>query len=97
VRIGLVGGLQRSEPSLRRQAEELGHELRFHSGRVGRRGSSQLDALIRSVELVIVLTDVNSHGAVQLARATARTRGVPVAPHRRCSPERFASIVSKLA
>ena len=97
MRIGIVGGVQRSEGAYRRRAEGLGHELRFHSGDVGGRGSARLDALIRGVELVIVLTDVNSHGAVRLARGAARARGVPVALHRRCSPQRFASIVAQLA
>jgi hypothetical protein len=96
MRIGIVGGLQRCERAYRRRAEHLGHQLRFHAGRVGGRGSAKLDALVRGVDLVIVLTDVNSHGAVQLARGAARVRGVPVALYRRCSPHRFASIVAKL-
>jgi hypothetical protein len=55
-----------------------------------------LAALARSVDLLIVVTDVNSHGAVQLARREARQSNVPVALYRRCSPARLSAIVAGL-
>src|SRR5262245_58145511 len=97
MRVGIVGGVERCERTYRERAARDGHKLLFHSGYIGGRGSAQLTSMIRSVELVIVLTDVNSHGAVRLARGAARARGVRVELQRRCSPERLAEIVSQVA
>jgi hypothetical protein len=96
VRIGLVGGVERNETDYREIAERAGHTLAFHSGHIGGRGSTTLAGLVRSVDLLIVVTDVNSHGAVQLARREARKAGVPVVLYRRCSPARLAAVVAGL-
>jgi hypothetical protein len=93
MQIGIVGGVERSEAEYRAVAQRAGHGLSFHSGHVGGRGSDALAALARSVDLLIVVTDVNSHGAVQLARREARARGLPVLLHRRYSPARLAAIL----
>ncbi len=96
VRIGLVGGVERNESDYRHIAERAGHSLEFHSGHIGGRGSATLAGLVRSVDFLIVTTDVNSHGAVQLARREARKLGVPVVLYRRCSPARLAALVAGL-
>jgi hypothetical protein len=97
MRIGIVGGVERNERAFRDIAEGLGHELAFHSGEVGGRGATALWKLCNHVELLIVQTDVNSHGAVHLARRAARRNSVPVVLYRRCSPNRFAAIVAGLS
>jgi hypothetical protein len=94
MRIGLIGGVERSEAAYRELADRHGHQLEFHSGHTGGRGSTRLTMIGRSVELLIVVTDVNSHGAVQLARKVARANGIPVVLHRRCSPARFGEILA---
>jgi hypothetical protein len=94
MRIGIVGGVERSEVVYRQIAERAGHSLIFHSGHVGGRGSDMLATVARNVDLLIVVTDVNSHGAVHIARRSARRYGVPVTIYRRCSPGRLAAIVA---
>jgi len=96
MRVGLVGGVERSETAYRELAERAGHSLVFHSGHIGGRGSTLLAGVARSVDLLIVVTDVNSHGAVQLARREARKHGVPVLLHRRVSPARLQAILTGL-
>jgi hypothetical protein len=96
MRIGLVGGVERSEVAYRDAAKRRGHELEFHSGHIGGRGSARLLAMGRSVDVMIVVTDINSHGAVHLARRAARSSGIPVELHRRVSPARFAKIVAEM-
>src|SRR4051812_14018298 len=96
MRIGIVGGVERNESDYRDIAARAGHSLVFHSGHVGGRGSASLLELIRGVGLLIVVTDVNSHGAVQQARRLARKNGTPLVLHRRCSPARFAAILAGL-
>ena len=97
MRIGIVGGVERSESAYRELAEDAGHELIFHSGHLAGRGSDSLSELVRGADLLIVVTDVNSHGAVQLARRTARKFGVALVLQRRCSPSRFASLLEAYA
>ena len=91
MRIAIVGGVERNEVAYREIAESAGHVLSFHSGHVGGRGSATLS---RGADLLLVVTDVNSHGAVQLARRLGRKEGVPVVLQRRCSPSRFAALVA---
>jgi hypothetical protein len=93
MRIGIIGGVERSESAYRQVAELAGHTLAYHSGHMQGRGTLALSTLIRSVGLLIVVTDVNSHGAVTLARREARRMGIPVLAHRRFSPARLAALV----
>lgn len=96
MRIGIVGGVERTENAYRDLAERAGHSLVFHGGHVAGRGAANLIDLAKRVDFLIILTDVNSHGAVQLARRSARKHGVPCALHRRCSPARFEAILGEL-
>jgi hypothetical protein len=88
--------VERSEPAYRDVAARAGHTLEFHSGHTGGRGSPALVGLARAADLLIVVTDVNSHNAVQLARREARKFGVRVALFRRLSPARFGAFVAEL-
>jgi hypothetical protein len=97
MRIGIVGGVERNEGAYREIAERTGHELVFHSGHVGGRGSAIQVELWRHVDLLVVQTEVNSRGAVQLARQSARRHGIPIILMRRCSPARFATIIAEEA
>ena len=97
MRIGIVGGVERTESLYREIAERSGHSVAFHSGHIGGRGSSTLDQLARGVDFLIVVTDVNSHGAVHVARRAARTHGVPIVLYRRCSPARLAAILAGMS
>ncbi|MBM4373812.1 MAG: DUF2325 domain-containing protein [Deltaproteobacteria bacterium] len=96
MRIGIVGGVERTEQVYRRVAEEAGHELAFHGGHVAGRGADKLVELVRTVDVVVVLTDINSHGAVGVARKAAARSGTPVLLHRRLGPSRFAAELPQL-
>jgi hypothetical protein len=85
--------MERIEPLYREIAENAGHALTFHSGRMAGRGSTALAQLVRAVDLVVIVTDVNSHGATQQSRKLARKHRVPAMLLRRCSPSRFAEIL----
>lgn len=90
-RVAIVGGLERNETEYRDVAERLGVEVVFHSGHVRGRGSAALVELVRRSDVILVLTDVNSHGAVWLARQSARRFGRRIELHRRLSPARLAA------
>jgi hypothetical protein len=97
VRIGIVGGLDRSAPDLKGIARASGHALELHTGGVAGPGSaSALRALVTRSDLVIVLTDVNSHNAVRMARRHARCNGVPLRLLSRLGATQFAVFVRAL-
>src|SRR5262245_50350481 len=96
MRIGIVGGIERSGSHYEAIAERFGHSVIFHSGHMSGRGASRLEELARGAGLIIVVTDVNSHGAVIGARRAARKYGVPLVLHRRFSAARLGAIVAGL-
>jgi hypothetical protein len=97
MRIGIVGGLGRSEPLFARLARAAGHEALFHDGAMAGAGVRELERLVDHAELVLVLTDVNSHGAVRHARQLLRERGRSPLLMRRCGSARFATLLAALS
>jgi hypothetical protein len=96
MRIGVIGGLERSESRLACPAAAAGHELEFHSGHMRGQGSACLERLIARVDLVIIITDVNSHGAVQRARQLAKRFGRAALLWRRGGLSRFQALLASL-
>jgi hypothetical protein len=96
MRIGWVGGVERNENDLVRMARAAGHQLTFHSGHMSGRGASDLENLVERSELVIILTDVNSHGAVIMARRLVRDHRKASMVVRRLGAARFAGLLSAL-
>ena len=92
MRIGIVGGLDRNARELEEAARAGGHRVETHTGAIG--GSvtaASLRALVVRADVVFVLTDVNSHNAVHIARRTARLHGVPLRIVRRLSAAHLAA------
>jgi hypothetical protein len=96
MRIGWVGGVERNENDLVRLARAAGHHLTFHSGHMSGRGPQDLEHLVERSDLVIILTDVNSHGAVIMARRLVRDHKRASMVVRRLGAARFASLLSAL-
>ncbi|HVZ74544.1 MAG TPA: DUF2325 domain-containing protein [Polyangia bacterium] len=97
MRIGIVGGLDRGAPELAQAARDGGHELEFHKGHMSGPHADSLRALVSRVDAVIILTEINSHAAVLLARKQARLRGKPTRILRRLRPAQLASVLPDLA
>jgi hypothetical protein len=96
MRIGIVGGLDRSEPLFARLAEAAGHGATFHDGSTSASGVRALEGLVEHSDLVVILTDVNSHGAARLARRMLRERGRTPVLLRRCGSARFGALLAAL-
>jgi Uncharacterized protein conserved in bacteria (DUF2325) len=75
MRIGIVGGAECVENEYRRAVKDTGHELEFHSGHMTSGGARALGTMITRCDLVVIVTDVNSHAAVSKARKLARASG----------------------
>lgn len=95
--IGIVGGLDRNARDLEDVARAEGHSLETHTGVIkGGASAASLRALVSRSDLVLVLTDVNSHNAVHIARQSARLHHRPLRILRRLSASHLAAFLSAL-
>ena len=95
--IGLVGGLNRNEAQYQKLAERAGHSIEWHTGDLAGRGAGTLEALVDRADVVIVVTAVNSHGAVWRARKLAKLRGKRLLLLARCGASTFAALLAELS
>ena len=77
MRIAVIGGRYKNEGQLSRIARASGYELEFEEGHMRGRGMDGIRSAIARCRLVVIVTDVNSHGAVQLAKKVARQQDRP--------------------
>ncbi len=96
MRIAVIGGLDRTEQELGSIAARSGHVVELHGGYMHGRGGETLKSAITRADLVILVTDVNSHGAVQLARKLCQRAGKSPLLVRRCGAARFSQIAEAL-
>jgi Uncharacterized protein conserved in bacteria (DUF2325) len=94
-RIGVIGGHDRAAVQLARAASTIDCSLEHHRGHMTRVAVAELAALIERVDLVVVLTDINSHTAVIQARRIATARGRRCVLARRLSPGRLVELVAE--
>jgi hypothetical protein len=97
LRVGLVGGPTRAAQQLERTAAALGYQLEHHTGETAGRGAPSLESLVRRVDVVLILTDLNSHNGVVACRKLATSYGRPHVLLRRCGPARLAEILTDLS
>ncbi len=97
MRIAWVGGVESNEKQLENVASKAGHEVEFHGGHMGGRGEDRLRAAISRADVVLIVTDVNSHGAVLLAKKIAKQLGREYFVTKRCGPARFAKLLVESA
>lgn len=94
MRIGVIGGVEKMETRLRQVAALGGHEVEFHAGHTSGPGADRLRALIERCDLVVIVTDVNSHGAVLKARDLARRAGRVVRFERKFGTSRLRALLN---
>jgi hypothetical protein len=97
VRIGVVGGLDRRARDLETQAMAGGHQLELHTGVLsGPASAAGLRALVGRSDLVVILTEINSHNAVRMARRHALQQHRPIKILRRLGPSQLAALMQAL-
>ena len=97
MRIGIVGGLDRNARELEAMASAVGHQLEVHTGVLaGHASASGLRALVARADLILILTDINSHNAVRMARRHARLQNRPCRIMRRLGITQFAALLQGL-
>jgi len=75
MRIGIVGGTDKNRSRYEELASSLHCKVEFHDGYMRGTASTALEALVARVDLVVIVTRVNSHRAVLMARALTRKHG----------------------
>lgn len=94
--IGLIGGIERGTHHYEALAALRGHTVEVHSGHLAGRGVESLHSLVDRADLIVVITDVNSHGGMWSARRMARARGRRCVLVRRMGPSRFRALLGEL-
>jgi hypothetical protein len=96
MRIGIIGGLDRSRADYEQLSAAYGLDAEFHDGAMTARGARGLEHIVDRCDVVVIITELNSHGAVQLARRRMRLRGREPLLVRRCGVARFAALLAAL-
>jgi hypothetical protein len=69
MRIGIVGGTDKNQPRYLQLARRSRCEVEFHDGYMSGTAGSALESLVHRCDVIVVVTRVNSHTAVRLARS----------------------------
>jgi uncharacterized protein DUF2325 len=78
MRIAVIGGRYKNEEQLSRIAKASGYDLEYWEGHVNGRGVEGIRSAVARAGLVVIVTDVNSHGAVFVAKKAARQAEKPI-------------------
>ena len=94
--IGIVGGLCRAEMDLSRVARQAGHEVEFHDGHLRGPSTSALESLIGRSDVVVVVTEVNSHAAMHRTKDLLRKSGRKAVFVHKASKSRLRQLLDEL-
>jgi hypothetical protein len=89
----VVGGRERNEVELSRVAREHGHTIECHDGGVAGRGVESIRNSVARASIVVIVTEVNSHGAVQAAKKEAQRLRKPTMVVSRLSLARLRGLL----
>jgi hypothetical protein len=95
--VAFVGGAERLERSLIAAGAELGVDVEVHDGGTGSGGRARLSAIVHRTDLVVVVTGVNSHNAVKIARREAEKSGTRVRFFKSCGTAAARALLGEVA
>jgi hypothetical protein len=96
LRVAVIGGLDRLEPHYRRAVEALGAEFLFHNGDC-HPGSRVLKSVVCQSDIIVFITRLNSHSALQVVRGLCRKSGRRFTAIRETSPTALARALQEVA
>lgn len=96
MRIAVIGGREKNEVELTRIAQESGYDIELHDGHVAGRGAGTIRAAVARSDLAVIVTDINSHGAVFVAKKAARLHQKPTLVIRKFSSARLRGLIDAL-
>lgn len=97
MRIGIVGGAEKTLSRVRYEevAHSRGCAVEFHDGHMDGRGAETLRSLVGRCDVVVIVTRVNSHNAVRLARRLIRQHGCAALFVPRFGLSQFESVIEQ--
>lgn len=97
LRVAFVGGVECVERQLIAAGDELGVDVEVHPGHMKGPMKDRLVALIARAHVLVLVTGVNSHGAVGVAKRAAAKSGAEVRIVKFCGSSKARSILSEIA
>lgn len=92
--IAIVGGRYKSFEQLIRIADHEGHRLDVHEGHVQGSGVHEIRRVVARADLVVILTGINSHGAMHVAKDLAKQLGKPTLITHNMGAARFRTLLA---
>jgi hypothetical protein len=96
MRIAVIGGREKNETELTRIALAAGYELEVHDGHVAGRGADTIRVAVSRADIAVIVSDINSHGAVFIAKRAARQFKKPTLVLRKFSSARLRGLIAAL-
>ena len=94
LRVAVIGGLTRATEQWRRAGAAIGVQLEHHDGQSAGRRAADIAAIVRRADVVLILTDLNSHNGVAQARRAALAHHRPHLLLRRLRPDGVAEAIA---
>jgi hypothetical protein len=97
LRVAFIGGVECVERQLVALGDELGIDVQMHNGHMKGRDKDRLVALASRAHVVVLVTGVNSHGAVGIAKQAAAKTGAAVRIVKFCGSSKARALLTELA
>jgi hypothetical protein len=97
VKVAIIGGRYKNEVQFNRIAASAGHELEMQGGDVHGAGVLEIRRILARSDVAVILTDVNSHAAMHVAKACAKQLGTPTLVVRRLGTARLRNLLDALS
>ena len=95
LKVAVIGGLTRATDQWKRAGAALGVELEHHDGQSAGRRAGDIASIVRRADVVLIITDLNSHNGVAQARRGALAHGRPHLLLRRLRPDGLAVAIAE--
>lgn len=96
MRIAIIGGRDKNQVDLIQIAQAAGYELEFHDGYSSGRGTHIIKNIVARADLVVVITEINSHSGVFIAKREAQRFQKPTMVIRTFSSARLRGLIAAL-
>jgi hypothetical protein len=93
IRVAVVGGLSRAGGQWSRAGEAIGVDLVHHDGQTRGGRSKGIIAAVRRADVVVIITDPNSHAGVAVARRAAQSAARPHVLVKHLRPDGLGAVI----
>jgi hypothetical protein len=95
IRVAVVGGLSRAGGQWSRAGAAIGVDLEHHDGQTRGGRSRGIIAAVRRADVVVIITDPNSHAGVAVARRAALLASRPHVLVKHLRPDGLGAVLGE--